>query len=122
MELTKAAADVLAERQRQIDKEGWTPGHDDWHNEGEIAQAAAVYALGAATDKPERSVIDEFGTEGTPYRIRSLWPWAREWHKPRSRRADLVKAGALILAEIERLDRAVPNAELRGRPLADGPA
>lgn len=105
MGLTKAAEDVLTERQRQVEKEGWTPGHDDNHDDGAMAQAAAVYALGAATDKPERSVIDEFGSEGTPYRIHSLWPWSREWHKPRSRRDDLVKAGALILAEIERLDR-----------------
>jgi hypothetical protein len=31
---------------------------------------------------------------------------ADEWWKPTNRRRDLVKAGALILAEIERLDRA----------------
>lgn len=34
------------------------------------------------------------------------WPWHRVWWKPSTRRRNLVKAGALILAEIERLDRA----------------
>ncbi len=36
------------------------------------------------------------------------WPesWASCWFKPKDRRRDLIKAGALILAEIERLDRA----------------
>lgn len=35
-----------------------------------------------------------------------VWPWDESWWKPTNRRRDLVKAGALILAEIERLDRA----------------
>jgi len=35
-----------------------------------------------------------------------VWTWERAWWKPTTRRRDLVKAGALILAEIERLDRA----------------
>lgn len=34
------------------------------------------------------------------------WPWSRAWWKPASRRRCLIKAGALILAEIERIDRA----------------
>jgi hypothetical protein len=38
------------------------------------------------------------------------WPWAPELWKPANARRDLVKAGALILAEIERLDRLTPNA------------
>lgn len=35
------------------------------------------------------------------------WPftWWLDWWKPTTYRRDLVKAGALILAEIERLDR-----------------
>lgn len=34
------------------------------------------------------------------------WPWDASWWKPNARRRNLVKAGALILAEIERIDRA----------------
>lgn len=102
---SNAARDVLAERIRQMENEGWTHLHDDEHSDGSMAQAAACYALGAATDNPDRHVMDRFGIEGTPYRIHSLWPWDRKWFKPHSRRRDLVKAAALILAEIERLDR-----------------
>ncbi|WP_211172430.1 hypothetical protein [Massilia forsythiae] len=90
---TDAARDVLDERQRQVEKEGWTPEHDDMHDSGEMAHAAACYAVG--DDKPG-------------------WPWARKWWKPGSRRRSLVKAGALILAEIERLDRAKGAAGLEG--------
>lgn len=34
-----------------------------------------------------------------------VWPWDESWWKPTTPRRDLVKAAALILAEIERLDR-----------------
>ena len=96
-DMTKAAQDVLAERRRQIEVEGWTPEHDDEHDGGELACAAAAYALDAG-DKLDQRPPD-------------FWPWyggrPREarWWKPSDRRRNLVKAGALILAEIERLDR-----------------
>jgi hypothetical protein len=48
--LTPVAQDVLAERQRQISEEGWTPEHDDQHDGGEMAAAAGTYALGAPED------------------------------------------------------------------------
>lgn len=98
--------EIAAERRRQVSAEGWTPEHDDAHGNGEMAQAAAVYALGSAVDQAERAVMDEFGSDGTPHRIHSQWPWGREWHKPKDRRRDLIRAAALIVAEIERLDRA----------------
>ncbi len=90
---TAAAADVLAERKRQVIAEGWTPGHDDEYEHGELADAAGCYALSS----------ELFDCAGEPPRP---WPWPDEWWKPTNRRRDLVKAGALILAEIERLDRA----------------
>ncbi|HGL7001133.1 TPA: ead/Ea22-like family protein [Klebsiella pneumoniae] len=91
--VTAAAADVLAERQRQVTAEGWTPAHDDEYEHGELADAAGCYALSS----------ELFDCAGEPPRP---WPWPDEWWKPTNRRRDLVKAGALILAEIERLDRA----------------
>lgn len=90
--VTAAATDVLAERQRQIMAEGWTPEHDDEYEHGELADAAGCYALSS----------ELFDCAGEPPRS---WPWPDEWWKPGNRRRDLVKAGALILAEIERLDR-----------------
>lgn len=91
--VTAAAAEVLAERKRQVSAEGWTPGHDDEYEHGELADAAGCYALSS----------ELFDCAGEPPRP---WPWPDEWWKPTNRRRDLVKAGALILAEIERLDRA----------------
>ena len=90
---TAAAADLLAERQRQVTTEGWAPAHDDEYEHGELADAAGCYALSS----------ELFDCAGEPPRP---WPWPDEWWKPTSRRRDLVKAGALILAEIERIDRA----------------
>ncbi|EJV7471004.1 ead/Ea22-like family protein [Escherichia coli] len=88
-----AILDVIAERQRQQSVEGWMPEHDDEHCNGELAMAAVCY-------------INETGTVnrngGKPWG----WPWDTSWWKPNARRLNLVKAGALILAEIERIDRA----------------
>ena len=89
--LFRAARDVLAERDRQKSVEGWTEAHDDEHTDGSLAVAAARYALmhtdAFVADPEER---------------------AAEWIKPCDARRALEKAGALILAELERRDRATP--------------
>lgn len=92
-------AEVLRERQRQIEVEGWTAEHDDDHNDGELAQAAASYAY---------PVFLTFNKDGKP--VRNLEPvtWPEDWNgwwKPKDRRRDLIRAAALIVAELERLDR-----------------
>ena len=93
----QAWLDVQAERRRQITAEGWTPEHDDEHADGQMARAAACYAL-AGSSAPN---------DGTAALLVSLaWPWDEQWWKPSTARRDLVKACALALAEIERLDRA----------------
>lgn len=89
---TQAAQDALAERQRQIDAEGFTTEQDDAYQAGDLADAAACYAL----HKPDQVEASRL----------AWWPWAASWWKPKDRRRNLVKAAALILAEIERLDRA----------------
>ena len=33
------------------------------------------------------------------------WPWSDKWWKPKDKIRDLVRAGALIAAEIDRLQR-----------------
>lgn len=92
---TGAVRDVLAERQRQIEKEGWTPGHDDHHRDNSLAKAASCYAWAACGLGPDYPPLPPV-----------LWPWASAWWKPKDQRTNLVRAGALILAEIERIDRA----------------
>ena len=86
-----ALLDVISERQRQRAVEGWTSEHDDAYQNSELADAAACYAINAHNQGLS-----------TP----AHWPWAPDWWKQSGPRRDLVKAGALILAEIERIDRA----------------
>lgn len=93
---TKTVADeIAAERRRQVRDEGWTASHDDEHTEGSLARAAACYALAGVLS----------WNWSNDFKAR-WWPWDETWWKPSSdRRRNLVKAGALIIAEIERLDR-----------------
>ena len=86
-----AILDVVAERQRQQSVEGWTPEHDNAYQNSELADAAACYAIHAHNQG--------FSTP-------AHWPWSPDWWKQSGARCNLVKAGALILAEIERIDRA----------------
>ena len=82
--------EIAAERQRQIEVEGWSVDHDDQHADGSLAMAAAAYAHPLSKT------------------AKWLWPpsWSLDWWKPKDRRRDLIRAAALIVAEIERLDRA----------------
>ncbi|MBR8202108.1 ead/Ea22-like family protein [Burkholderia vietnamiensis] len=93
-DLTSAAADVLVERRRQIEVERRMTGRDDQYREGELPEAAVAYALSAAGWDLDTAARH--------------WPssWAGCWFKPSTPRRDLVKAAALLLAEIERIDRA----------------
>lgn len=79
---------VENERNRQIYVEGWSEEHDDKHVNNELALAAACYA-----------VPDVFS--------QGYWPptWDLSWYKPTTRIRDLSKAAALLVAEIERLQR-----------------
>ncbi len=85
---------VLAERIRQIQVECFYPEQDDELSDESLAQAAACYAM-------PQNLMDWFALNDI-----SLWPWDATHWKPTDRRTNLVKAGALILAEIDRLDRA----------------
>jgi len=98
-QVPQAWFDVQAERRRQVEAEGFDASHDDMATKGQIARAAGCYALhagGIGTDWPD----------GIRNGSALFWPWDKEWWKPKSARENLVRAGALILAEIERLDRA----------------
>lgn len=88
--LSNAVQSVIAERQRHQSAEGWTPEHDDQYSKSQLLWASSCYVLNA---------IHPFN------RIPFGWPWTPEWWKPTNPRRDMVKAGALILAEIERIDR-----------------
>lgn len=101
--VTAAAADVLAERQRQVTAEWWSFKHDDQYKNTELAFAASCYAFHAAAASWD---LEDDGIPYDSHPVPKQWPWDPSWWRPTDARRDLVKAGALILSEIERIDRA----------------
>lgn len=92
----KSGIELIAEeRQRQIEVEGWSLMHDEGHGAGELAMAAMCYAMEPIW-RP--AGIAPMG-----------WPWVtgepNDGFKPSpdNRIKELCKAGALIAAEIDRL-------------------
>jgi hypothetical protein len=93
---------IAAERQRQIDVEGWSLKHDDDHFKGELAAAAVCYADEAFVQsyEPWSRRIDAIAPHGWPFESLEFWKPSDDPIR------NLVKAGALIAAEIDRLQRA----------------
>lgn len=89
---------IRLERQRQVSKEGYTDEHDDYHRGGEIAVAAACYAVAGSTKR----VVDSRGADAFPWEKRSD---KREKHDRLKR---LIIAGALLAAEIDRVQKVEP--------------
>lgn len=85
--------EIATERNRQIYEEGFCSPDDDEQVRGQLAMAASCYARQAA--------LPQLSVGGVPID----WPWKDKWWKPKDTRRDLVRAAALIVAEIERLDR-----------------
>lgn len=94
---------IAQERQRQVDREGWTPEHDAEHRRAEMAIAAACYAV-EGTDAEVR--YPYFDDSNDPENDGG-WPWEPAWDKRKKhdRLKQLTIAGALIAAEIDRLQQ-----------------
>lgn len=99
------AVAILHERERQEVEEGHKPEHDDHWTDGELLAAGLAYGISAF---PADYFNDPYNDDVTDL-MNQLWPWGDIWWKPRGKRADLVRAGALIAAEIDRLDRLEQN-------------
>ena len=107
---------IIEERQRQIVKEGWTAEHDEQHLEGQLALVASLYA----TPIPLFARVEK---DGGGIEIYDPWPWhdgiectrygdgttykVNAWDKRKKHNTmrKLIIAGALIAAEIDRLQR-----------------
>jgi hypothetical protein len=109
-----AVADIAAERARQMSVEGWAPEHDDEHDDRSLAQAAACYVQHYISRQWVYAEGDKaaYQNEQAPYE----WPdnWCTTWWKPKNPRRDLVRAAALIAAEIDRIDRAAMQCQQAG--------
>jgi hypothetical protein len=107
---------IAKERQRQIEKEGWSADHDDQHGSDALAMAAALYA-----SPKELYVVEPPREGGFLPTIEDPWPWwnisacqgrgtpsskhAWDKRKVHSRKRRLEIAGALIAAELDRIIR-----------------
>jgi hypothetical protein len=83
---------IAAERQRQIEVECWAADHDDRYVCRELVLAAQCYASASGVSVADAHIPD-------------AWPWAGKWWKPKDPISNLARAGALIAAEIDRLQR-----------------
>ena len=88
---------IADERQRQIEMEGYKANHDDYQIYNELTIAAACYAVNKIV--PKISVQDINGSDA--------FPWADKYDKrdKHDRLRSLAISGALIAAEIDRLQR-----------------
>lgn len=98
---------IQEERYRQQDEHAFTFEHDDQHSAGELAMAAMCYCLDPIWRPATMAPIG--------------WPWVRNgdmdgFSPNKSRIRELVKAGALIVAEIERLQRLEQFHDLTSHP------
>lgn len=108
LEQLGVVGEFAAERKRQIEEEGWTAQHDAAHEKGDMARAAGWYAICAwlhgFTDCVGPTHPDSIANKLFAHPSYG-WPWHLIYWKPKNPRRDLIRAGALIVAEIERLDR-----------------
>lgn len=108
--MSNVIREIDDERHRQIRKEGWAPEHDDEHGNRELARAAQCYLehyIG------RQWLIDGYNDGLTRYQEEPSaddWPWDEQWWKPKNPRRDLIRVAALLVAEIERMDRASHSA------------
>ena len=98
MRTSEIISEIENERVRQVRAEGWTLDHDDTHTAGELLRAAICYAQHPITHPMAKRQLG-------PGKPCDLWPWDSAAWKPKDNRHDLIRAAALIVAEIERLDR-----------------
>ena len=98
MEPTTGGALVIHERNRQVTEEGFHSEHDQQYINDELIKAAVCYAS-VPVVRAEGGITEAEIVKEVP---EGLWPWMAEWWKPGTDMECLIKAGALIIAEIDR--------------------
>lgn len=123
--------DLARERKRTVVVEGFGRAGDDAQPAGRLAMAAASYLVNwnafmtvvrdqnvLTSDEMAEALTNAIAPPG-------FWPLDPAWWKPHNDRSDLIRAGALIIAEVERLDRAtgglvLGSSERSSPPSSDG--
>jgi hypothetical protein len=94
---------IAEERQRQIDVEGYSKEHDSQHKVSEFISAASSYTHSAVMHAlKEEGATNDALTNGIPF-LKKSFVWGYDAFKPTNCLRDLIKAGALIAAAIDRL-------------------
>jgi len=112
----KTGVELIAEeRQRQIQKLGYNEEHDEMETAFQLSGAAAMYIANAINiDWREHSHYDDLG-DCVRFQCRQIdtnewkeeWPWDdRDGRNKSDVMTSLITAGALIAAEIDRLNKA----------------
>lgn len=94
---------IARERQRQVQVKGYTPEHDDEHDLGELALAAALYALPYDAKVGNEPLLKQDDFINLHIALETGCNFFVDPEPDNQRR--LAKAGALIAAEIDRLLR-----------------
>ena len=98
---------IARERARQITDEGWTREHDEQYTGNELAYAAMSYLKPVKEEVQKEIGGDVADPTFQVYTVKCEkdWPFDPMWWRPspEDRVKELVKAGALIAAEIDRL-------------------
>ena len=94
-----ALTSIAEERDYQERMKGFTPARDDAYTDNQLIRAACAYAVHATHEA-------QSGCELTHTCVMGMWPWSPATFSNCNRRRALVKAAALLVAEIERIDRA----------------
>lgn len=81
---------IKEERERQIKEEGYNEIHDSFHDVDEFVKAAISYSIIDLKDSQENYAY-------------AWWPWHETSWKPKDRLRNLVRAGALIAAALDRI-------------------
>lgn len=125
--------EIMTERIRQVEEEGFDVAHDDASDPGAHERAAATYAYAAGQADHHAAFVD-FSTKSAPREGRlgwvvrdtlvMMWPWSVLWWKPKTdapdwRRRCMVKACALLIVAIERFDRDKARAALEAAQAKD---
>ncbi len=101
---SQALTSVAEERHRQVERHGFDQSRDDNYQRDELLRAAETYLAAGTMERITAAAV---------VRLASRWPWHQSTLKLADRRRNLVKAAALIVAEIERMDRASAAVEAR---------
>lgn len=104
----KTGIELIAdERKRQIEEEGWTSKHDTQYEGGQLVGAAMCYASNSVNKRYDKEVLRAQLFFEKRETWSDAWPWDADWDKRETHDPlrSLVIAGALISAEIDRLQR-----------------